>query len=146
LFLALGAMLYRIGSVEIGDLAGLGRKMPLTTAALVIGGMGLVGVPGTAGFISKWYLAIGAIERGMWPLAFVIVATSLLAVVYVGRIVEAAYFRDPIQKTLTAREPPGSMLAAILILAAATLWLGIDTRLTADIASDAARALLQVPK
>jgi multicomponent Na+:H+ antiporter subunit D len=143
LFMALGAMLYRAGSVEIGDLAGLGRKMPLTTAALVVCGLGLIGVPGTAGFISKWYLAIGAIEHGLWPLAFVIVATSLLAVVYVGRIVEAAYFRDPIQKTFTAREPPLSMLAAILLLAAATIWLGIDTRITADVASEAARSLLQ---
>ncbi|HRD76031.1 MAG TPA: monovalent cation/H+ antiporter subunit D family protein, partial [Hyphomicrobiaceae bacterium] len=82
LFLALGAVAYRIGSVKLADLAGIGRQMPLTMAAFVVGGLAIIGVPGTAGFVSKWYLAVGAFERGWWPLVFLLLASSLLAVVY----------------------------------------------------------------
>ncbi len=143
LFMALGAMLYRLGSVQVVDLAGLGRKMPLTTAALVLAGLGLIGVPGTVGFVSKWYLAVGAVEYGSWWLAFAIVASSLLAVVYVGRLVEVAYLRPPPESAQTAREPPFSMLLPILVLAAATVYFGFDTRLTGDVAAAAAQALLR---
>ena len=142
LFLALGAVFYRIGSLRISDFAGLGRTMPLTMAAFVVGGLSIIGVPGTAGFISKWYLALGALEKGYWPLVFLIVASSLIAVVYIGRVVEAAYFRAPTGAAAEAREPPLSMLVPLLVLAAATLYLGIDTRATADVAATAAATLL----
>jgi multicomponent Na+:H+ antiporter subunit D len=111
-------------------------------AAFVVAGLGIIGVPGTAGFISKWYLAVGALEKGYWPLVFVIVASSLIAVVYVGRFVEAAYFRQPSGRAVEARDPPLSMLVPILILGAATVWLGIDTRVSVEIAATAAKALL----
>lgn len=142
LFMALGAVAYRLGVVQISDLAGLGRQMPLTMAAFVVAGLGIIGVPGTAGFVSKWYLALGALERGMWPLVFVIVASSAIAVVYIGRIVEVAYFREPAAAALEARDPPLSMLAPMLLLAAATIWLGLDTRASADIAAEATKVLL----
>ena len=93
LFLALGAVFYRVGTVKLADLGGIGRKMPLTFAAFVIAGLGIIGTPGTAGFISKWYLAVGALDKGWWPLVFLIVASSLIALVYIGRVVEVAYFR-----------------------------------------------------
>ena len=63
LFLALGALVYRVGSVRLADLGGLGRRMPWTLAAIVIGGLSLIGVPGTVGFISKWYLILAALEK-----------------------------------------------------------------------------------
>lgn len=142
LFMALGAVAYRVGAARIGDLAGLGRQMPLTMAAFVVAGLGIIGVPGTAGFISKWYLALGALEKGYWPLVLVIVASSLIAVVYIGRIVEAAYFREPSGRAAEARDPPLSMLVPILLLGAATIGLGIDTRVSVEIAATAAKALL----
>ena len=76
LFLALGAIVYRIGSVKLADLAGIGRQMPLTMAAFVVAGLAIIGTPGTAGFISKWYLAVGAFQKGWWPLVFLILASS----------------------------------------------------------------------
>jgi multicomponent Na+:H+ antiporter subunit D len=142
LFLALGAVAWRIGSVRLDDIAGLGRKMPLTMATFVVGGLGLIGVPGTAGFVSKWYLAVGAMERGWWPLVFVILASSMVAVVYVGWIVEAAWFREPSPKAATAKDPPLSMLVPMLVLAAATIWLGIDTGFSAGTARSAAEKLI----
>ena len=69
--------------------------MPLTTGAIVLAGLSLVGIPGTAGFVSKWYLIVAALELGWWWLAALIVLSTLITVVYVGRVVEAAYFREP---------------------------------------------------
>ena len=74
---------------------GMARVLPLTTFGLVLCGLSLIGVPGTAGFVSKWYLVLAALEQGAWWLEFVIVLSSLLAVVYVWRVVEVAYFRAP---------------------------------------------------
>ena len=69
MFLALGCLFYRLATVDINDLAGIGRRLPWTMAAFVIGGLGLIGVPLTVGFVSKWYLVIGALDRGWWPVA-----------------------------------------------------------------------------
>jgi multicomponent Na+:H+ antiporter subunit D len=142
LFMALGIVVYRLSSAQIDDLAGVGRRMPLTMAAFVVAGLGIIGVPGTAGFISKWYLALGALDRGYWPLVAIIVLSSLLAVVYVGRVVETAYFRAPGESAVKVQEPPLAMVLPLLVLAAATIWLGIDTRASADIAAAVAKSLL----
>jgi multicomponent Na+:H+ antiporter subunit D len=141
LFLALGAIAYRIGTVKMADLGGIGRKMPLTFAAFVIAGLGIIGTPGTAGFISKWYLAVGALDRGWWPLVFLIVASSLISVVYIGRVVEAAYFRSASGACKAAADPPLNMLIPILVLAAASIFFGVDTKLSAGLASKAAEML-----
>lgn len=142
LFFALGAMAYRTGVLTLPSLSGIGRKMPVTTAAFVVAGLGLIGVPGTAGFISKWYLALGAIEHGWTWLVFLIVLSSLLAVIYVGRFVEIAYFREPSADLAGVREPPPTMLLPLLALAFTTVYLGFDTRLTGGIATRIAEFLL----
>jgi multicomponent Na+:H+ antiporter subunit D len=142
LFLVLGAIVYRIGSVKLADLAGIGRQMPLTMAAFVVAGLAIIGTPGTAGFISKWYLAVGAFQKGWWPLVFLILASSMLAMVYIGRVVEVAWFREPSTLALKAKDPPLSMLVPVLVLGAATIFFGFDTQASAGIASQAAHALL----
>jgi multicomponent Na+:H+ antiporter subunit D len=142
LFLALGAIVYRTGTVRLNELGGIGRRMPLTCAAVVIGGLGLVGTPGTAGFVTKWYLALGALDKGMWPLVFLIVASSLIALLYVGRIVEVAYFRPTSEAAAKASDPPLNMLLPILVLAGATVYFGIFTEWSAGIAGKAAAALV----
>ena len=142
LFLSIGAMFYRVRTCRIEDLAGIGRVMPVTMACFVIGGLGLIGVPGTAGFISKWYLALGALDHGMWWLVLIIMVTSVIAVLYVGRMIEAAYFREPSKNVLEASDPPLTILAPILLLAAATIFFGLDTTLSADIAGQAAKILV----
>jgi multicomponent Na+:H+ antiporter subunit D len=142
LFLALGAVFFRVGTVQLDRLAGLGRHMPLTMTAFAIAGFGLVGTPGTAGFISKWYLAIGAFDRGWWWLVLLIVASSLIALVYIGRVIEVVWFRPATTSSKDAADPPTSMLVPILVLAAATIYFGFETTLTVDIAGAAAQKLL----
>jgi multicomponent Na+:H+ antiporter subunit D len=123
-------------------MAGIGRTMPLTMGAFVLAGLGLIGVPGTAGFVSKWFLIMGAVEQGLWWLAAVIVFSSLLAVIYVGRIVEIAWFREPVAAAATPRTPPAEMLAVTWVLAAATVYFGLNTEITAGVAAQAAELLL----
>jgi multicomponent Na+:H+ antiporter subunit D len=142
LFLSLGAVFLRAGTVQLSDLAGLGRKMPVTMTAFAVGGLALVGTPGTSGFISKWYLAIGALDRGSWLLVFLIVASSAIALVYVGRVLEAVWFRPPSERIAHVSDPPLSMLLPIVVLAAATVYFGFDTRLTAGLAATAAEGLI----
>ena len=142
LFMVLGMVVYRIGSANIGALAGLGRRMPLTMGAFVIAGLSIIGTPGTAGFISKWYLAVGAFEKGWWWLVFMLVASSLLSVVYIGKVIEVVWFREPSKEAATATETPLTMLVPTLLLVAATVYFGIDTSLSAGIASMAADTFL----
>jgi multicomponent Na+:H+ antiporter subunit D len=140
LFMALGCVAYRLGGTAVADLRGLGRSMPWTLAAFVGGGLSLIGVPLTVGFISKWYLVLAALEQGRWILVAAVVASSLLAVAYVWRIVEVAYFQGPARADI--KEAPWSLLAPTWILVLANFWLGIDTRATVGMAEQAARALL----
>ena len=141
LFLALGCVMFRVGSVHVTQFAGLGRDMPWTMAAFVAGGLSLIGVPLTAGFISKWLLILAALENGWWPVAVLIVAASLLAVVYIWRVVEPAYFKTSSQESMR-REAPLSLLLPTWALVAANVYFGLDTTLTADIASLAASDLM----
>jgi multicomponent Na+:H+ antiporter subunit D len=142
LFLAIGAVFYRVGTVQLADLAGIGRKMPLTMAGFTIAGFGLIGTPGTSGFISKWFLLIGALDSGWWPLVPLILGSSAIALIYVGRVLEVAWFRPPSVSIAHATDPPLSMLLPLLVLAAATAYFGFDTRVTADIAATAAQAMI----
>lgn len=140
LFMALGAVAYRLGGTSIENMRGLSKTMPLTFWAFVIGGLSLVGVPLTVGFISKWYLIVAAVELGWWPIVMVVVAGSMLAVVYIGRVIEAGVFQEAADPT--RREAPWGMLVPLWILVIANIWLGIDTRLTVDFAEAAAAQLM----
>jgi multicomponent Na+:H+ antiporter subunit D len=142
LFLAMGCIALRLGSVELADMRGLGRRMPLTMAAFVLGGLSLIGVPLTVGFISKWYLVLAALERGWWPLAFLVLLGSLLAVVYIWRIVEVAYFQQPDDEGVKIQEAPLWMQVPMWILVGATLYFGISTSMTAGVARRAAEILV----
>jgi multicomponent Na+:H+ antiporter subunit D len=143
LFLLLGGIALRIGGVRFEAIAGIGRVMPLTSFGIVIGGLSLIGVPATAGFVSKWYLILAALEQGAWWLALSIVLSSLLAVVYIWRFVEAAYFREPAPGLAQVKEAPASMLALGWLMIAACVYFGLDTGLTLGGASQAAAALMR---
>ena len=141
IFMALGCVVYRLRSVHLDSMAGLGRQMPWTMAAFVIGGLSLIGVPLTVGFISKWYLVIAALEQGLWPVAALVLGGSLLAVVYVWRVIETAYLQ-PAPGGGRVREAPLSMLIPTWVLTLANLYFGIEPSLTVGGARRAAELLL----
>lgn len=142
LFLVAGIVSYRLGEADLKGLAGLGHKMPFTMAALTAGGLGLIGVPLTSGFISKWYLVTGAIDRGVIPLAVVILLGSLLAVIYVWKVVEIVYFKPASDSASEVTEAPWSLVLPAWILIGASLYFGVDASLSSSLAQQAARFLL----
>ena len=142
LFLAMGCIFLRLGSVELRDMHGLARQMPWTMAAFVAGGLSLVGLPLTAGFISKWYLVSALLADGYWPLAVLILVSSLLALIYIWRVVEAAYFNVPGAAMHKVREAPVSMLIPVWLLIGANLYVGVNAGLITNIAQQGADVLL----
>jgi multicomponent Na+:H+ antiporter subunit D len=142
LFMAMGCIALRLGSVEIDDMRGVGRRMPLTMAAWALGGLGLIGMPVTVVFVSKWYLISAALEIGWWPVAVLVLLSSLLALVYVWRVVEVAYFQQPSERAAEAREAPLAMLIPTWVLMGATVVFGLWTSLSVGVARRAAQLLL----
>ncbi|MGP1677758.1 MAG: monovalent cation/H+ antiporter subunit D family protein [Burkholderiales bacterium] len=144
IFLLLGGVSMRAGATSLERVAGLGRTMPLTSFGIVLGGLSLIGIPGTAGFISKWYLVLGAIQHGYWWLVALILASSLIAVAYVWRFVEMAYFREPEPGAAGFDEAPAAMLIPAWIMVAGVIYFGLDTGFTVDGARRAAEVLLGI--
>lgn len=142
LFLAMGCVFYRVGSVRLEAMAGLGKRMPWTMAAFVGGGLSLIGVPLTVGFVSKWYLIIAALEKGWWWAAALILLSSLLGIIYIWRVIEVAYFRPVLEGAPEIREAPLMMLIPTWGLVLANIYFGVDTRVSVGVARKAADILM----
>jgi len=134
LFLALGGVVYRLGNCTLAELRGLSRHMPWTAAALVVGGLALVGVPLTSGFISKWYLISAALQTNAW-LAVVVLLGSLLSLVYVWRVIEVAYFeKSERAEGVAIVEAPRTMNWVVYALIAIIIYSGVQPGWLTDIA------------
>jgi len=142
LFMALGCVMLRVGSVRLENLDGIGYRMPVTFAAFLVGALSLIGVPMTAGFISKLYLVKAALEDGHWIMAAAVLIASLLAIIYVWRVLEVAYFHAPPANAPKLKEAPLVMLVPLWILASANLYFGMDTTYSLGPAETAARYIL----
>jgi len=92
LFLAAGIFSQKLGIIEITGLTGIFKKMPITSAAFIVGGLAMIGVPPTCGFFSKFYLIRGGIESGHWEYVAALLISSLVNAVLFFRIFEIAYF------------------------------------------------------
>ena len=143
LFIFAGAVAMRVGSTDLERLAGLARRMPLTCAGIVVGGLSLVGVPATTGFVTKWHLVVGALEAGLWWVAFMPVASSLIALAYMWRFVEIAYLREPHPASAGVREAPVGLLLPGLALCVLVVGLGVWSTPVVEGAQLAAKTLLE---
>ena len=118
IFMLLGIVVASVGGATLARVHGLGRLMPWTSAGIVLAGLSLIGVPGTAGFVTKWYLVLA-----------------------VWRFVEVAYFREP-RKDIAPAAVPRSMAVPTAVLLVAVVLFGLDTHYTVDPAIRAAEMLL----
>jgi len=143
-FLAIGALFAVTGTTTMAALKNAGRQMPWTMAAIVVGGLSLIGVPFTTGFISKWYLVSAAFEQNMWWLAAAVLIGSLITASYVWKIVEIAYFRSDPDAPVNRREAPLSLLIPTWVLVVANVYFGINARFTGSQAVRAAGDLLGI--
>jgi multicomponent Na+:H+ antiporter subunit D len=138
LFMAVGGLVWRFGSSNLNDLAGTAKKMPLTMAGFVLAGLSLIGVPLTAGFISKVMLIQALLELGTLGIVLLgfVLLSSLMAVVYIWRVVEVTYFGKLSEKHVatTPQEAPLPMILILWALALANLYFGIDPSLPMGLA------------
>lgn len=131
-------------NIRLDDLNGIGRRMPWTAAAFTICGLSLIGVPLTVGFVSKWYLILGALSAQNYVVVAAILAGSLLAGVYMWKMVERIYFAEPSPALANVTEASAAMLIPMWILTGLSIAFGISTSTTAGIARIAAAQLLGV--
>jgi multicomponent Na+:H+ antiporter subunit D len=132
LFFCAGNYAETLGIHKVGELAGAGRRMPLTSIAFTVAALGMIGVPPVAGFVSKWYLGLGALEADMpWVLA-VLTASSLLNAAYFLPVVHALWFKPPPPAwpdeqipPLGGRETSWWLLGPALFAGAASIGIGL---------------------
>lgn len=104
LFFCAGNYAETLGIHRVSELAGVGRRMPWTTAAFTVAALGMIGLPPMAGFVSKWYLGLGALESGLGWVLGVLLLSSLLNAAYFLPILRSAWF-DPLPDD--PRQGPG---------------------------------------
>ena len=143
LFMAAGCFIYRLGNAEIANLRGIGKRMPYTMMAFILSGFGLIGVPLTNGFISKWYLLSSALSVEAYGIVLAIIISSLLAVVFIWRIVEILYFGEPNKQAREVEEAPISLLAPLWLMVLAIFYFGVNPQFPTDIGVQIAKFLLR---
>jgi len=134
LFMVAGAIIYRTGLRSIKDFEGLGQKMPYTCAAFTLAALSMIGVPPTVGFITKLCLVLASLEAVEYVYVAVILASTLLNLVYFWRVIERMYFvkkegAGENEHAIKKEEAPVSMVVPALILGllcviVGILWLG----------------------
>jgi formate hydrogenlyase subunit 3/multisubunit Na+/H+ antiporter MnhD subunit len=132
LFLCAGAIIYKTGLQRVDEMQGLGRRMPVTMGLFILCALSLVGIPPLGGFISKWYIAEGALGSGMpvfsWLVPVVLLISALLTAGYLLPPSIMAFFGGMVDgeavSTLSRAESSTVMLVPIALLALALLVLG----------------------
>ncbi len=95
LFFCAGNYAETLGIHQVSEMNGVGRRLPWTTLALTVGALGMIGVPPVAGFVTKWYLGLGAADAGAYWAILLLIASSLLNAAYFLPILYRAWFRPP---------------------------------------------------
>lgn len=147
LFMSVGCIMYRIGHAHIPSLAHIVKTMPLTVTAFILAGLSLIGVPLTAGFVSKFTLINAAIEKGWWILVASVLLSSLMATIYIARAAEVMLFsknRAVDTSPSGFKEAPLSMLLPMWLMLGSSIYIGINATQSTQIASAAARHLLGI--
>ncbi len=130
LFFCAGNLAETLGIHKVSEMNGVGRRMPWTMVAFTIGAFGMIGAPPLAGFISKWYLGLGALDAGQGWVIFILAGSSLLNAGYFLPVLYAAWFRAPAdtwpaERSFGRYETAWALLAPPLVTAFLTLALGL---------------------
>lgn len=121
LFFCAGAIYVNVHKQNVSELDGIGRAMPWTMGAFAVGSVGLAGLPPVNGFVSKWYLGLGAADAGYQLALAVFLISGLLNAAYLFPIVHRAFFRSSDQYK-GEREASPLMVVPIVITALLSLF------------------------
>ncbi len=127
LFFCAGAIFVVTQKKDISEMEGLGKTMPWTFGAFAIASLSMIGVPGVAGFITKWNLLIGSLQANQIGILLILLASTLLNAAYFAPVTFRAFFgkRPEGEATVGIKEAPLSMLIPILIAATVSILIGI---------------------
>ena len=125
LFFCAGAIYVATSKKDISQMSGLGQVMPLTFSAFAIASLSMIGAPPVAGFISKWYLAIGSLEAHQIGLLAVLLASTLLNAGYFVPVTYRAFFGALAPADRDLKEASPAMVIPLLITAVISFILGI---------------------
>lgn len=131
LFLCIGAIIYQTGKTRAKELRGIGKQMPLLMWCYTIVSLGLIGIPPTGGFVSKWYLAEGALSSGIplfnWLGPVILLISALLTAGYLLPVALDGFFpgEDFDYASLEKREPSPCMTVPILVLTVLSVAAGL---------------------
>jgi multicomponent Na+:H+ antiporter subunit D len=106
LFAAAAILAATHGARTVDDYARLGYRSPVVAGTLAVLGIALVGVPPSIGFLGKYYIAVGAVRAGVWPVALVVFLSTLLTLAYVARLLERLYFASPDAASVPSSSEP----------------------------------------
>lgn len=130
LFLVAGSIIFKTGCTKVSQLRGIGKKMPITMWGWTLVSLGLIGIPPTSGFISKWHLGLGSLDAGLGALDYIgpvcLIISALLTAIYLLQPVIGGFFvgKDG-YKDITDQEPSAVMWVPIIVLAAASVLYGV---------------------
>lgn len=141
LFLCAGAVICRSGMTKVSQLRGIGKRMPVTVWCFTLASLGLIGIPPTCGFISKWYLALGALDSEIPVFQYagpvILIVSALLTAGYLLPVTLRGFFPGgtPLEAEGEPQENAGErwekcegdalMCIPLVILTAASLLLGM---------------------
>lgn len=133
LFLTAGVFMFECGKTRVSELTGIGKRMPKTLWCYTFASLALIGIPPASGFVSKWYLAVGALNADMgvfgWIGPAVLLLSALLTAGYLLPITMKGFFpgkdADAEMKRITVQEPAAQMLVPLAVLAALSIILGV---------------------
>lgn len=148
LFFCAGAIFVRHHKKNVSELDGIGHKMPFTMTAFTIGSLGMAGLPPVAGFISKWYLCLGALEANQILFLIVLLLSSLLNAAYFFPIVYRAFFRKPADwvpgQRIGFAEAPALLVVPLCLTAVYSIVLGLVPDFPFQLMDLAQTAVLQI--
>ncbi len=124
MFFVAGAIQRTTGKTTVHELAGIGYRMPYTMGAFTVAALSFIGVPLFAGFVTKWYLSLGALEADAWWYVIVMLTSSLLNAAYWLPIVYTAFFKAPAGGHVETREAHWTLLLPTLACAGYVILLG----------------------
>jgi multicomponent Na+:H+ antiporter subunit D len=145
LCLIAGVFALRYGARSLEEYAGLASEAPLLGATFAVLGVAIIGLPPTVGFVGKWYIAVGAIEQGLWLVAALIVLSTLLTLAYVVPFIDRLYFR-PFEGSVDADAPvTRSAIVVIVVATAIALAMGLSSAWIESVLSHAIDRLANGP-
>lgn len=148
LFLCAGAIIHQTGKTYVRDLRGIGKQMPITLWCWTIASLGLIGIPPTGGFVSKWQLATGAMGAGIGGFGIagpiVLIISALLTAAYLLQLTINGFFpgNDFDYATLEKKEPGKLMTVPMIVLAVGVVLCGVLAQPLTNVIMTAAAAIL----